>query len=237
MCVLLERARENTRMKLSFCTNGSMRVLKTWATSGPSASGFNVDFFAVLRCLCASRSAGREAAHRQRVEQFVTPTSVLGRAAKDRNQRCLRRRRGRSAARVPRRSAAFPRSSAPSPASSTSMIDSISGSRISLRIQQRSGRIVPGTCSVLTTPLKSWPCPIGTFSSTQALPHNSLMDAISAGKFDVLAVHLVDDDDPAQPRLAGLVEHTSRVDFDAGLGVDHDRRRVDAMQVRRSSGR
>ncbi len=29
---------EKTRMKLSFCTNGSMRVLKTWATSGPPGS-------------------------------------------------------------------------------------------------------------------------------------------------------------------------------------------------------
>jgi len=29
---------ENTRMKLSFCTNGSMRVLNTWATRGPAGS-------------------------------------------------------------------------------------------------------------------------------------------------------------------------------------------------------
>ena len=29
---------EKTRMKLSFCTKGSTRVLKTWATSGPEGS-------------------------------------------------------------------------------------------------------------------------------------------------------------------------------------------------------
>ena len=34
---------EKTRMKLSFCTNGSMRVLKTWATSGPVGIGFHFD--------------------------------------------------------------------------------------------------------------------------------------------------------------------------------------------------
>ena len=42
---------EKTRMKLSFCTKGSIRVLKTWATNGPAGSAFTFDFFAG-RVLC-----------------------------------------------------------------------------------------------------------------------------------------------------------------------------------------
>ena len=41
-------------------------------------------------------------------------------------------------------------------------------------------------------------------------------------------IHLVDDDHPAQAGLLGLVEHAAGVHLDARLGVDHDRRRVDA---------
>ena len=49
---------EKTRMKLSFCTNGSMRVLKTWATSGPAGSGTISALLAVFAAPCGAASAG-----------------------------------------------------------------------------------------------------------------------------------------------------------------------------------
>ncbi len=47
---------------------------------------------------------------------------------------------------------------------------------------------------------------------------------------DVVRVHLVDDEDPAEPLLAGFVEHAAGVHFDARMGVDDDGRGVDAAQ-------
>ena len=38
------------------------------------------------------------------------------------------------------------------------------------------------------------------------------------GEFDVVAVHLVDDDHAADARLARLLEDAARVDFDAACG-------------------
>ena len=52
----------------------------------------------------------------------------------------------------------------------------------------------------------------------------------SAGKVDVVGVHLADDDDPAQAELARLLEHASRIDPEARVGVDDDGRGVDGVQ-------
>ena len=108
------------------------------------------------------------------------------------------------------------------------MIDSSSGSWISCG-SSSAPCVSAGTLSVLTTPLNPAPCPTGTFSSTQALPHISRIGVHQRREIDVLGVHLVDHDHAAQARLAGFVEHAPRVDFDAGLGIDDDRRRVDPV--------
>ena len=56
------------------------------------------------------------------------------------------------------------------------------------------------------------------------------MPAHKFGKIDVLGIHLADDNHPSQSRLAGLLEHPARVHFDAGMGVDDDRRGFDGPQ-------
>ena len=45
------------------------------------------------------------------------------------------------------------------------------------------------------------------------------------GEIDVLRIHLADDNHSPQPRLAGLLKYSARVHFDAGMGVDDNRRR------------
>ena len=72
-------------MKLSFCTNGSMRVLKTCATSGPSGLSSSGTSFAVL-CRRASDVRRAKTAHRQGVEQLGDADVGLGRTAENRNQ-------------------------------------------------------------------------------------------------------------------------------------------------------
>ena len=113
-------------MKLSFCTNGSMRVLKTWATSGPSGSAFDFDLFVAL--LGRSRADPRgQPAHGHRVEQFRQPDLRLARTADDRNQlpsataRTISRESSSSVGGLPSKYRSIT-------SSSTSMIDSISGS-------------------------------------------------------------------------------------------------------------
>ena len=54
------------------------------------------------------------------------------------------------------------------------------------------------------------------------------MLSTSVGEVDVVGVHPVDDDHPPQAGLFRLGEHAAGVDFDARLGVDDDRRRIDA---------
>ena len=68
---------EKTRMKLNFCTNGSIRVLKTWATSGPAGSAFTstsspAAFFAVRVMLSGDRPQSTSAS-----SNSGTPTPVL----------------------------------------------------------------------------------------------------------------------------------------------------------------
>ncbi len=56
-------------------------------------------------------------------------------------------------------------------------------------------------------------------------------------KFDVVLVHLVDDDDPANACLFRFPEHTPRVHLDATMGIDDDHRGIDGPQTLRSSVR
>ena len=50
----------------------------------------------------------------------------------------------------------------------------------------------------------------------------------SSAKFDIVRVHLVDHDHPPQSGLFCLGEHAAGINFDARLGVDHDRRGIHA---------
>ena len=50
------------------------------------------------------------------------------------------------------------------------------------------------------------------------------------GQVDVLGVDLVDDDEAAQPALGRPLHHPRRDHLDAGLRVDHDRRRLDGVE-------
>ena len=115
--------------------------------------------------------------------------------------------------------------------------------------------VSPGTWSVLTTPENVAPCPTGTLSNTQALPHISRILSTSAGKsifsvsnrhvqqhagtaphladvvhqrreIDVLSVHLIDHDQASEARLASLRKDAPRVDLDARLGIEDNGRRV-----------
>ncbi len=64
-----------------------------------------------------------------------------------------------------------------------------------------------------------------------ALRAEDLADAFQkGGEVDVIGIHLVEDEHPGQPGLVGLGEDAAGVDFDAGLGVDHDGRRIDPPQ-------
>ncbi len=77
---------EKTRMKFSFCTNGSMRVLKHCATSGPAGSDLSSTSSpaALTPSLDERRRKGEEG---QGIEQFGKADAGLARDAKNGNQR------------------------------------------------------------------------------------------------------------------------------------------------------
>ena len=149
---------EKTRMKLSFCTNGSMRVLNTWATSGPAGSAFTstsspAAFFAVR----TSASGGRA----QRPSASINsgrPTPVLPETQTIGNQRSLGHGLDDQPRRFLPRWAACPRSTRSVTSSSTSMIVSSSDSLISAG-STRAPAASAGGLSVLATPRKSAPGP------------------------------------------------------------------------------
>ena len=90
---------EKTRMKLSFCTKGSMRVLKTWATSGPAGIGLDLDRLrrrrsSAVRC----DGVGRQGAEGQGVEQLRQAHARLARARRRSGSARPGPRPGRSAA-------------------------------------------------------------------------------------------------------------------------------------------
>ena len=160
-------------MKLSFCTNGSMRVLKTWATSGPAGS-------ALTSTSCAGVVRGR-------VDNLVgrqTRTVPARRAVPSARRRSWPTRR-RSESDCPAATA-----STISRASSSSVggvpskyrashvfvdLDDRFDQRLDSARPDRSARpsASAGGFSVLATPLKSCPEPIGTLSGMQALPNSS----------------------------------------------------------------
>ena len=105
------------------------------------------------------------------------------------------------------------------------MIDSSSGSWMSWG-SISAPLVSAGTLSVLTTPLKLAPCPIGTFSRHAGIAPHLADDVHQRGEIDVLRVHLVDHDHASEARLAGLREHAPRIDFDACLRIDDDDGRV-----------
>ena len=216
-------------MKLSFCTKGSMRVLKTWATSGPAGSALTstsspAAFCAVRRDAC--RAAGRRRPGRPAVPAAPTPvladTQTMGisvpsaTACDDQPRQSLRR------------SAACPRSSRSITASSTSMIDSRSDWLISVGIDQRArgvGRRLERAGHAAE---------IGPLAQRHVQQHGRPCrttpgcSSTSAGKSMLSASILLRTMIRPRPALLRLGEHPPGVHFDARLGVDHDRRRVDA---------
>ena len=67
-------------------------------------------------------------------------------------------------------------------------------------------RALAGGLSVLATPLK--PRRVRAARSAACTRCRTFLEVVSrAGKSMLSVVHLVDDDDPAEARLAGLVEH------------------------------
>ena len=160
-------------MKLSFCTNGSIRVRNTCAASGPLGSAFTSTSFSPSvpvrarlvglspKLLTASKSSSiptsaLEEQHRMGISEPAATawTASLARASSE----------GTSPSKY------FSITS-----SSTSIIDSINASRISLGSTKAPSASLG--CKVLTTPFKSPPCPIGTLSNTHWFPHTSRIDS------------------------------------------------------------
>ena len=112
-------------------------------------------------------------------------------------------------------------------ASSATMIESTSDRLISAG-STRAPAVSAGTSSVLATPRKSAPWPSGTFNSTQALPHSSWMLSTRAGKSMLSPSIRFRTIIRPRPALAASANTRRRVDLDPALGVDDDRRHVDA---------
>jgi hypothetical protein len=76
---------------------------------------------------------------------------------------------------------------------------------------------------------------IGRTVGRQVEQHALLAEALAnvgdqAGQVEVVGIDLVDDDHPAQLALGGMAHHALGHQFDAGLGVDDDQRRIDPGQ-------
>ena len=76
-------------MKLIFCTKGSMRVLNTWATSGPAESALTSTCSPAAFCAVRAINVGRRRADGQGVQQLGQPHARLGRNADHRDQAAL----------------------------------------------------------------------------------------------------------------------------------------------------
>ena len=217
---------EKTRMKLSFCTNGSMRVLNTWATSGPAGSAFTstsspAAFFAVR-----DQRVGRQRTERQGVEQFGQARARLARNAQHRNQRALGHGLddqpgdffvgGRRALEIPLHHRFID-------------LDDRLQQRLADfgRIDQRAGR-VGGRLQRAGHAAELGPLAQRHVEQHAALAEQLLNAFDQRGEVDVVGIHPVHDDHPSQAGLLRLVEHAAGVDLDARLGVDDDRRRIDA---------
>ena len=160
-------------MKLSRCTNGSMRVLNTWAASGAAGSGLSVtsspSFLAVRGDgrRRQRRTAASTSSSSSRPTPVLVETQTIGVSVP-----C------RTASTISRSSSSFdgisPSKYFSITASSTSMIDSSSRFAELGRVDQRARRCRLGTSSVLTTPLRSCPWPSGTLNSTQLVAEHFL---------------------------------------------------------------
>ena len=166
-------------MKLSRCTNGSIRVLKTCAASGAAGSGLSVTVSPSLMP-AARNSSRRQRALHEHGEQFVDADARFGRDADDRRERSLPNRLGRESIELLLRGQL---------AFEVFLHDFLVGlddrfEHASLMLAgSMSAPIVPfGTSSVETTPLRSCPCPSGTLNSAQLLPNTSRIESMSCGK-------------------------------------------------------
>ena len=145
---------ENTRIKLSFCTNGSMRVLNTNAASGAVGSTVRVvssPSLVTVRCKIDGEGQHMTTAS----SNSVTPTPVFP------EQQTIGTRLPSATARTISLESSssvggFPSKYLSITSSSTSMMDSISGSLI-LVGSTNAPAVSSGTWSVLMTPLKSVP--------------------------------------------------------------------------------
>ena len=156
---------EKTRMKLIFDTKGSMRVLKTWATSGPPPTSIATSSPSTLALRAMSAGAREQLTRLPR--NSSTPTSVLE----------LLQKMGISvpeaiAVLTPEASSAC-ESASPSRyrsinSSSASTIASINDWFTSVGSSSTPSGTSAGTSRVLITPEKSPPVPTGTFNGTQA---------------------------------------------------------------------
>ena len=162
---------EKTRMKLSFCTNGSMRVLNTWATSGPAGSAFTstsspAAFFAVRTIASGgSEQSANASISSGRPTPVLPDTHTIGISVPWATALTISRAISSSLGGVPSKYRSIT-------ASSTSMIVSSSDSLISAGSTSAPAASAGGL-SVLATPRNSAPWPSGTFSSTHALPNSS----------------------------------------------------------------
>ena len=128
-------------MKLSCCTNGSIRVLNTWAASGAAGSGLSVTVVAVLRRRARRRpsAAARHCASTSSSSSTPTPvlveTQTIGVSVPCRDRLDAQPLDSSSVDGI------SPSKYFSITASSTSMIDSISDSLIDFGIDQRAGGV------------------------------------------------------------------------------------------------
>ncbi len=79
-------------MKLIFCTKGSMRVLKTWATSGPAGSALTSTVSPAAFCAVRAIMSGEGAQTARASNSSGSPTPVLADTQTIGNQAALGRR-------------------------------------------------------------------------------------------------------------------------------------------------
>ncbi len=162
---------EKTRRKLSFWTKGSMRVLNTWATSGPAGSAFTstsspAAFFARRVMASGGKAQSPSASINSGKPPPVFPeTHTMGISDPWATALTISRAISSSVGGVPSKYRSVT-------CSSTSMIVSRSDSAISAGSISAPAASAGGL-SVLATPRKAAPWPSGTFSSTHALPNSS----------------------------------------------------------------
>ena len=217
------------RMKLSFCTKGSMRVLKICATSGPAGIGRDVDRFPVGGDGGAVDRIGRQAAEDQGVQQFFHAHPGLGRAADDGDQRAA----GHGLDDQPGE-LLVARFDAVEVAGHHLFVDL--DDRLDERgVDRRWGRPARPAMSCRHLERVGHAAEIGALAEGNvqklAALAEHLLDVLHAAsvKSTLSASILLMSDEPPQAGLARLVEDPPGGHADAALGVDRDNHRVDGM--------